>query len=104
MRSLSLLVPHLTGPLLRPVTALALSPDGTIIFSAAADGVAEVQPSSGELLHRWTPAKTPLTCIAAAPGTYPALLTHPTRLAKLHASSGGARYVRGRQSARSPGS
>jgi hypothetical protein len=50
------------------VVSIACAPSARLLYSAAADGIAEVDVATGEVQQRWTAGSHPLTCIALSPG------------------------------------
>ena len=52
------------------VVSIACAPSARLLYSAAADGIAEVDAASGEVQQRWTAGPHPVTCIALSPGAF----------------------------------
>lgn len=59
------------------VVSIAAAPSARLLYSAAADGVAELDAASGEVQQRWTAGPHPVTCIALSPGAVRPLLLDP---------------------------
>ena len=71
---------------LRPrsaVISIACAPSARLLYSAAADGIAEVDAASGEVQQRWTAGSHPLTCIALSPGALNLSVALPRRATAL---------------------
>src|SRR5262249_251360 len=60
---------HLINPLIAPVSALALSPDGAQIVAASGKGVRLATLANGQTVKDLVGAPEAPTCVAASPGS-----------------------------------